>query len=174
LIDLSAVQNIKFSGYRPTLSQRFLHGSEKPFLWKYVTGQLEFTSNVSFWCKNVLSFDEIVSLEAFSVFPLVDNDITNADFDIQMWKWFELFTPKQVNKRKFLELFANHFTEKITFDSWFHKVTDFTHENNMLNPSFDSQLELYRRVCKKSIHFLIPLATKDGGRAKFWSLKPER
>jgi hypothetical protein len=33
---------------------------------------------------------------------------------------------------------------------------------------------MYRRVCKKLIHFLIPLATKYGGRGKFWSLKPEK
>jgi hypothetical protein len=43
--------------------------------------------------------------------------LISADFDIQMWKWFELFTPKQVNKLKFLEIFGNHFTEKINFES---------------------------------------------------------
>jgi hypothetical protein len=129
LINLSAVQNIKFSGYRSTLSQRFLHGSKEPLLWRYVTGQMKFTSNVSFWCKNVFRFDENVSWEAFSVFPMIDNDITNSDFDIQMWKWFELFTPKQVNKMKFLELFANHFTKKLLLTVGFirllilHKMT---------------------------------------------------
>jgi hypothetical protein len=97
LINLGVVQSIKFSGYRSTLWQRFLHGSETSLLWKYVTGQLKFISNVSFWCKNVLSFDENISFEVFSVCPNKDNVIANSDFDIQMWKWFELFTPKQVN-----------------------------------------------------------------------------
>jgi hypothetical protein len=135
---------------------------------------LKFRGNVSFWCKNVFWFDENTSSEDFSINPDLNSAIVNTDFDIQMWKWFELFTPKQVNKLKFLEIFANHFTEKITFDSWFHKVEDSTYKKNLLNPDFDSQMEMCRRVCKKLIHFLIPLATKYGVGTKFWALKPEK
>jgi hypothetical protein len=91
-------------------------------LWRFVTGDLKFNSKVSFWCRNVFWFDHNLSSEAFSIVPDLNDDVTNTDFDIQMGKWFELFTPRQVTKAKFLEVFANYLLRKLLLRDGFIRL----------------------------------------------------
>jgi uncharacterized membrane protein YoaT (DUF817 family) len=71
----------------------------------------------------------------------------NREFEVQIWRWFELFTLKQITEIKFLKLFAHYFVEKISIELWFCTISCFSsHEKSVRDNEEERQLKPNMKV----------------------------